>query len=83
MRFAHLPPEDVTTIHGLPVTTITRTLIDLAGDLERTEAVRITRQALDKGLISLDELRHAAEKRTDLESIEAFRDVVRRLESQS
>lgn len=83
VRFAPLPPQDVVVINGLRVTSITRTLIDLAGDLARDEAIRLTRQAIDRGLVSLDELRRAADERTDLESIGDFREVLHSLDSNS
>jgi hypothetical protein len=79
VRVETLPPEDITVVRGFRVTTITRTLIDLAGDLPMHEAKRITRQAIDRGLVSLEELRRAAEVRTDIRSIESFRQVMRDL----
>jgi len=80
IKFAHLPPEDVVIVRGFRVTSPTRTLIDLAGELRHDEAVRVTRQAIARGLVSLDELRRAAEVRTDLESIDSFRQVLRDFE---
>ena len=80
IRYETLPPEDITVVRGLRCTTITRTLIDLAGDLPIHEAIRITKQALDKGLVSAEELRRAAEVRTDIRSIESFRQVMRNLD---
>lgn len=83
VKFAPLPPEDVTLVRGLRVTTVTRTLIDLAGVVDRGEAVALVRQALDKGLVPLEDLRRAAERRTDLKSIHDFREVLRLLASGS
>ena len=54
-----------------------RTLIDLAGDLSQDEAIRITRRALSRDLVSLDELRHAAATRNDVPAIDRFRQVMR------
>jgi hypothetical protein len=74
-----LPPEDVVMVRGFRVTSLVRTLIDLSGDVPIPDGVRIARQAIEKGLTSLPELRRAAETRTELPTIHQFREVVRRL----
>ncbi len=44
-RTSYLPPEHVTTVRGIPVTTAERTLLDLAGVLPEPRLRRAVRQA--------------------------------------
>jgi very-short-patch-repair endonuclease len=66
-----LEPEDVTNIHGIPVTTPLRTLEDL------NWPDRVVREALARGLIRPEELPFG-EDRTDNDFEERFRALVRR-----
>lgn len=75
-----MPPEDVVVVHGFRVTSITRTLVDLAGDLSMDEAIRVARDAMNKGLVTLEELRRVAETRDDIPSIDRFRQVMREID---
>lgn len=52
-----LRPEDVTTIDGIPVTTIMRTLLDLAGCVREEILEEALDDALRRRLIRLDALR--------------------------
>ncbi len=54
-----LEPRDVTTRHGIPVTTPVRTLIDLAPRLPRNQAERAINEADRLGLVTPDRLRRA------------------------
>jgi very-short-patch-repair endonuclease len=60
-----LPEHDVTTRHGLPVTTIVRTLIDLAAVLTSEQLEDLVAEADARGLIGLDVLRHRIEGRSE------------------
>lgn len=76
IRFADLPESDITEVNGLRVTTLVRTLIDLSAETEPNEAARYIEQAIEKGLITLNELIDAATRRTDIEWIEDFRNAL-------
>jgi hypothetical protein len=56
---ARLDDLDVTHRHGIPVTTPSRTLIDLAATLPAERLRRITRQALSDGLVTIPQLTEA------------------------
>lgn len=60
-----LPEDDVTTRHGLPVTTIVRTLIDLATILTREQLEDVVAEADARDLIALDILRHRIDGRSE------------------
>ena len=47
---AHLHPRDRTTRHGIPVTTISRTLVDLSHSLDDESLHRVIREAQFRGL---------------------------------
>jgi hypothetical protein len=55
-RTACLPPEHVTTWRGIPITTPERTLLDLAGVLNRDQLRRAIRQSQFLGLTTLGSL---------------------------
>jgi hypothetical protein len=76
IRFADLPESDITEVNGFRVTTLVRTLIDLSAETEASEAARYIEQAIEKGLITLNELIDAATRRTDIEWIEDFRNAL-------
>lgn len=56
IRFWSLPEDHTTVVDGLRVTTVARTLADLARELPRVAAVACLDSALLQGQISLDEL---------------------------
>jgi hypothetical protein len=56
-RVTHLDPCDVTTRHGVPVTTPARTLLDLAGVVEDEALEQALDHCLHQGLTSLPRLR--------------------------
>jgi hypothetical protein len=51
-----LHPDDVTVIDGIPVTSVSRTLIDLAEVMEADELRECFANAREQGLLDLDEL---------------------------
>ena len=57
VHYADVPAEDLTVVQGIPCTTALRTVIDLAPECEPGELERIVRDALDRGLFSIDEAR--------------------------
>jgi very-short-patch-repair endonuclease len=57
-----LGPTDITTSHGIPVTTPTRTLIDLAGCTDQRDLERAIRQAVYLQLTTTADLADAAEQ---------------------
>jgi hypothetical protein len=56
-------PEDVTTIDGIPVTSVTRTILDLAGVLNPAQLRRAIEQADREGVLNLLALRRALARR--------------------
>jgi hypothetical protein len=59
-----LHPDDVSVVDGVPVTSVPRTLIDLAEDLPKDELRQVFHNALAKGLLDFDALR-AARRRVE------------------
>jgi very-short-patch-repair endonuclease len=51
-RVRTLPPDEVTMLDGIPVTTVLRTLCDLAGAVDRRELERALAEALTRRLAS-------------------------------
>jgi hypothetical protein len=49
-----LHPDDVTVVDGIPVTSISRTLVDLAEILPRDELREVFAEASAKGLLDMD-----------------------------
>jgi hypothetical protein len=57
VRIQHAPalhPDDVTVVDGIPVTSISRTLVDLAEILPRNELREVFAGASAKGLLDMD-----------------------------
>jgi hypothetical protein len=61
-RARRLRPEDVTTVNGVPVTTVTQTLLDVAAGLNRNRLRRAVEQADRSGVLNFGALRHAIER---------------------
>ena len=59
-RVPHLHPDDVTTIDGLPVTSVARTLVDLAEVSPIDELRTIFCNARDRGLLDIAAVRASA-----------------------
>ena len=51
-----LHPDDVTILNGLPVTSVARTLIDLAETMDADELRGCFEAARERGLLDLDEI---------------------------
>ncbi len=68
-----LHPDDVSSINGIPVTSVPRTLIDLAEVMDEAELGECFRLARRRGLLDLDELaaaRARVEWRPSLEMLD-------------
>ncbi|MDQ3769325.1 MAG: hypothetical protein M3370_07615 [Actinomycetota bacterium] len=59
-RVPHLHPDDVTTVDGLPVTTVARTLVDLAEDMSKDELRGVFLRAAELDVLDLDAVRASA-----------------------
>lgn len=60
---ADLHPRDRTTRHGIPVTTVARTLVDLAHSLDDASLHRVVREAQFRGRFDDDRVRDALTRR--------------------
>ena len=59
-----LDPEEVTTVEGLPVTTVSRTIADVASSgLAEEQVIQAAQQAVERGMVSKADLRSYAEER--------------------
>ncbi len=58
-RSATLTDRDVTTVRGLPVTTVARTIIDLSRTLNKDDLEELVHRADDRGLVDFTDLRAA------------------------
>lgn len=58
-RVPSLHPDDVTVVDGIPVTTVARTLIDLAEVMDEDELRECFLTAESKGLLNLNEIKAA------------------------
>jgi hypothetical protein len=56
-RVPHLHPDDITTLHGIPVTTPARTLVDLAEVLAQDELRATFETARRRGLLDMEAVR--------------------------
>jgi hypothetical protein len=65
----HLPEHHVTVVRSVPVTTLARTLFDLAGSLRPARTARALDNSLNLGLVPLETVR-----RTSIELFERGRD---------
>jgi predicted transcriptional regulator of viral defense system len=64
MHTTHLRPDDITTREGLPITTVARTIADVAASHLAEEQVRqAIQEALARGLVSKGELQSQAERK--------------------
>jgi len=59
-RVPFLHPDDVTVVDGIPVTTVARTLVDLAEDSSIDELRAIFRAARERGLLDVEAVRASA-----------------------
>jgi hypothetical protein len=61
-RVPFLHPDDVTVVDGIPVTSVARTLVDLAEVSSIDELRAVFRTARAKGLLDLDAVRASASR---------------------
>jgi len=59
-RVPSLHPDDVTVVDGIPVTSVARTLVDLADDASIDELRGFFRSARERGLLDLPAVRASA-----------------------
>jgi hypothetical protein len=59
-RVPFLHPDDVTVVDGIPVTTVARTLVDLAQEMTKAELREVFANARAKGLLDIDDVRASA-----------------------
>ena len=58
-----LDPQEVTSVEGLPVTMVPRTIVDVAASgLAEEQVVQAVRQAIERGLVSAAHMRSYAEE---------------------
>jgi hypothetical protein len=60
---ADLHPRDRTTRHGIPVTTVARTLVDLSHSLDDESLHRVVREAQFRGVFDEDRIEDALTRR--------------------
>ncbi|PXX68375.1 hypothetical protein DFR70_10255 [Nocardia tenerifensis] len=73
LHAARLDPDEITIVNGLRVTTVPRTLIDIARSASFEAAVAIGDSALRQGLTTADELREHVSSRRRRGSLKALR----------
>ena len=61
-RVPHLHPDDVSVVDGLPVTSVARTLVDLAEVMTQTELRATFANAEERGLLDLGAVRASASR---------------------
>jgi len=59
-RVPHLHPDDIAVVDGVPVTSVARTLVDLAEDTSIDELREIFARARERGLLDIDAVRASA-----------------------
>jgi len=74
-----LPPDEVTTLEGIPVTTSTRTLLDLAAVLPRHQLERALNEAEIRGVGDALSLAQLLERHPHRHGIRAMREVLANL----
>jgi len=76
---ADVPESDITTLHGIRLTTPLRTVIDMAPELDRDELVAMIDDSLGRGLYTLEEAWHrlAQPDMATYRGAEILRDVLR------
>ena len=72
-RARRLHPDDVTTKDGIPVTTVARTLVDLAGELPEERHRRAIREANFQGLLDPTALSAAVDRARGRHELRALR----------
>lgn len=73
-----LPPRDITTYEGVPVTSPARTLVDLAAELTLPRLERAINEADKRRLITPDALRHELDRWPGRRGVAVLRDLLDR-----
>lgn len=74
-RTGHLPPGDITLLDRIPVTSVLRTLLDLAGVFSRSRLGSVASEAERLGILSLDELASIVERGRGWKGIGVLREL--------
>lgn len=80
VRRASLPKHEVTTLRGIRATSLVRTLAEVCGRLDLTEAVVIADMALHAGGVDVGQLRAWADSHARQRGIAQFRKVIEHAE---
>ena len=75
-RTRDLPADEITKLHGVPITTVTRTLCDLAGVLPRRRLLKAVEQAERNGTLNLPALSAAIEAQPTRRGTAALRAIL-------
>jgi predicted transcriptional regulator of viral defense system len=75
-RVPSLHPDDVTVVDGIPVTTVARTLVDLADVMPRSELRATFRAARRRGLLDIAAVRASAARVEWRPSLEMLHEVI-------
>jgi hypothetical protein len=57
VHYEDIPETEITTVNGIPCTTVLRTVIDLAPDLDCAHLDRIVNECLERHLFTVEEAR--------------------------
>ena len=82
-RVASLPPDDVTERHGMRVTTVPRTLVDVAGRTSERGLARLVEEAQLQGLVTPADLAAAVERARGRPGVGKLRAILARDEEPS
>ncbi|MBV9310260.1 MAG: DUF559 domain-containing protein [Solirubrobacterales bacterium] len=73
---APLSPDEITTEDGIPATTVTRTIVDIASTLQRGQLLRVVEQAERLQTLDFLALRHAVAEARRRQGITALREIL-------
>jgi hypothetical protein len=75
-----LHPDDLDVVRGIPVTSVSRTLVDLAEVMTKAELYEVFANAQAKGMLDLDAVRASAARAEWRPSLPMLYEVVREFE---
>jgi hypothetical protein len=75
-RCNRLDPRDVTVRNGIPVTTVARTIVDLAEVLTVEQLTNVMYEAAFRGLLDLDEVRACAARLSGRHKLEVLEEAI-------
>jgi uncharacterized protein DUF559 len=75
-RCKRLDPRDVTIRNGIPVTTVARTIVDLAEVLTVEQLTNVMYEAAFRGLLDLDEVRETAARLNGRRNLAVFEEAI-------